>query len=193
MVALLISTVLLISASALMVYMFKKHSDNFESGHMHTQLHPAMNIMRQKIAQAGFWSSAFDGEPYNLSGPGPANPFTAAGYDLRTGSGGQCLLFTYDRNRDGAVSDEERVGYRVTSGVIEEGSQATDCATGTWATLTEIKAVSISSLQFTISSEIIGSFTRRSVSIVMRGEPISKAAEPLVMRYTVRIKNDKAI
>ncbi len=192
LVSIAVAGILMLSGSALMIYMFKKHGDQLKSGHLHSELYPAIGIVNSRIAQAGYWASAYNGEPYNYSGPGPNNPFTANGWDLQVGDSNQCLLFSFDRNRDGVASSDEQIGYRLNSGVLEEGREATTCAAGQWAALTDSTVVNISSLQFVVNTQIVGAFIKRTVNIQLRGALVSVAGAALFLEYTVRVSNDKA-
>jgi len=193
MVSIAVAGLLMFAASALMIYMFKQHSQTYQGSYMHSQLFPTINAMKERIGRAGYWSAAHTGAPYNYPSPGGANPFTASGWDLSVGNGGTCLVFSYDQNRDGLATANEQVGYRLTGGIVEEGIGATDCAHGTWAALTESRVINITKLQFVITAVNLGSFIKRSVDIQIMGEPVLGDGDPLHLNYVVRVSNDKAI
>ncbi len=197
-VSMAVSAILVSSGSALMIYMFKKQSEQLKIAGMQTDVTPAFDIMTRRISMAGTWAGAHDGTPYNYSGaPTPpatgANPFTLASWDLRVDNGNSCLLFSYDRNRDGIATEDERVGYRLSNGLLEEGAGALACNYGNWAALTHGRAVTVTSLQFIISTQAVSpSFNRRAVHIMMRVKPTNATNPVVLLKRTVRVRNDRA-
>lgn len=199
LVSMAVASILVVSGSALMIYMFKKNSEQFKIARMYSDLLPAFDVVTRRISMAGTWAKAHEGKPYNylIGGvPNPsievANPFTVASWDLRVVPGQPCLLFSFDRNRDGTASENERMGYRLRGGVLEEGTRATSCLHGDWAALTTRRIVNITQLQFVISSsEVETGFIRRSVHINLRGDPSSVAGPVILLKRTVRVRNDR--
>ncbi len=205
-VSIAVATILVASGSALMIYMFKKQSQQFKVAGMYSDLHPAFEMVSRRIALAGTWANAQDGKPYYYTGGGSPtpdggtptgpeeNPFQRTGWDLQVLPGYQCILFSYDRNRDGVASFDERTGYRLNEGALEEGNNVTSCAAGDWAKLTDSRAANILSLEFIITSVAVDStFIKRSVHMELRAKPSTVSGTPILLKRIIRVRNDKAI
>ncbi len=198
MITVAVASILLASGSTLMIYMFKKNSQQIKVARMYSELLPVFNIVTRRIAMAGAWADAQTGIPYSYYGGGTdpgvdvTNPFTAEYWDLRVDPSDGCLLFSYDRNRDGVAAQDERMGYRLSEGGLEEGSSATSCSHGDWAALTSNKVIKITSIQFIISEQAVPpSFIKRAVHIKLRAEPASVSGPTIFLQRTVRVRNDK--
>ncbi len=121
-----------------------------------------MNLMIEDIRRAG----------YSASAPTPAtnNPFSNVGntalaifnniasntQQAATGSG-TCILYSYDRDQDGAVDAAEMFGFRLNAGVVEMRttgvpSAAPTCAgVGQWTPVTDASFMTVSTLTFSLA------------------------------------------
>lgn len=77
-----------------------------------------------------------------------------------TGSG-SCIVYAYDRDRDGVVDAEELAGYRLNAGVVQLRSTGNSadpdtCAGSgsTWVDLTDIDFITVSALDFDLADSV---------------------------------------
>lgn len=144
---------LLIVAAATSVYIttLRGGTDALRSAKLNIELRGAMDLMAAEIRRAGYWPA----NAASLTG----NPFTQSGTNLSNPSG--CILFTYDRNANGAVNAAEYVGFKLNSSKAiamrysGDNTMSGDCTAGSWESLTDPETVVVDALTFTVSYQCL--------------------------------------
>lgn len=201
MIAMAINGFLFVALIAIFVSGLTHYNTIYQTNALYTQLHAAMDIMITDIRRSGYWSQAST----IIGTHSNTNPFMAAGTDLSIGAGNNCILFTYDRTNAGTLpaisssSDDLRYGYRLSGGAIQSrpwgATFACNAAAGNWTNITDTNVVTISNLNFTLTSQVLTSgghsITVRNVTISLTGTLVNNAAINETLTETVRIANDK--
>ena len=202
MIGLLVTSVIIAGVMGLYVSMLKSSNSLINIGHLDRQLHSVISIMSSDIQRAGYWSQAETSS---------TNPFMVTGNsDLFVSAGNDCILLTYDHDRDGTLPsisasvDDERYGYRLVGGIIQfrpRGSPfGCTAPANTWQNLTDPNAITVT--QFTLAKneddiDIDGAgpdtakITLRNVMITLSGQLVSDATASETLQQTVRVYNDK--
>lgn len=159
MVGIAVGMLVIIGAIAFYVSTTKSQSDSNKLMHLNQNLRALMDIMTRDISRAGY---AFDtpqvtGTPV----PFPANnPFfsTTAGAstDLAVYNGGSCIVYAYNRDNDGTVDSNERMGFRLNGTDVQMrtggATHNDDCTSGTWEAAND-PSVEITALNFNIITQ----------------------------------------
>jgi prepilin-type N-terminal cleavage/methylation domain-containing protein len=172
---------------------------------LNQQLQSAMQFMVNDIRRAGYWANASN----DLGTGANTNPYMAAATDVTINGSSNCILFSYDFNKDGSLpgiaagSDDERYGFRLQSSAVQARppGAAFDCAaTATaWENITDTNLVNVTALTFTLTSTTvpIGSASNtiriRSIDITLTGQLVSDATVTKTLTEHVRIRNDKYV
>ncbi len=168
------------------------------------ELQTSMNMMKNDIRRSGYSAGAAA-----LVGTGTINPFMVTGTSDITVPNANCILFTYDLNKDGVLpalnngTSDDRFGYRLSNRTIQIRA-ATDasfsCNAGTWENLTNPNLIQITNLVFTLTptTEALdaaapggASITIRQVGITMTAQLVSDNAVERTITSQVRVRNDK--
>lgn len=144
---------LLIVAAATSVYIttLRGGTDTLRSAKLNMELRSAMSLMTSEIRRAGYWPAG----GASLTG----NPFTQSGANLSNPSG--CLLFSYDKNANGAADASEYIGFKLNAGKAIQmrysGSNimSTDCSLGSWESLTDPETVVVDTLTFNVEYQCL--------------------------------------
>ena len=169
------------------------------------QLHMAMLIMTSDIRRAGYSANANNDIGLDQN----TNPFVATGADLSINTANNCILFTYDYNKNGtlpaisAAIDDDRYGYRLNGQTLQARPPGADfsctAAASNWENVTDPNFIQITQLSFTLNSNTITTgpgtkgLTMRSVDISITGTLTSDSAITKTLTQHVRIRNDKFI
>lgn len=205
MIALGVNAILFIGLVGIFVSNLNHHRASIEEGRLNQQMQGAMSLMANDIRRAGYWLNANT----DVGTDANTNPFMASGTDIAVNAGGDCILFTYDHDKNGSLAaissagDDEHYGFRLSGGAVQArlpgaAFNCTAVAT-TWENITDPSIVQISALVFTINQLTVFSGTGsaglmiRSVDISMTGALSSDPTVTKTLTNHVRIRNDKYI
>jgi prepilin peptidase dependent protein B len=158
MIALLLGLIIVGATIAIYIATVRSSTDTVRSVRLNHDLESVMTIMVNDIKRAGYWRGAVINNwhiAYVANGGAPVNdpnPFTAAATRLNI-IGGNCILYSYDANNNGAVDASEFYGFRFTNNSIQMrsgGANTTDCANpdDNWDGFIEGNQLNITNLQF---------------------------------------------
>lgn len=130
----------------------------------------------------------------------------AYGDNTRVLSSGNCILFSYDKNKNLEIENEaninEQFGFKITTtngvGKVQKrsGGDFTDCSTGTWVDVTNDKVINISSLNFVVADTNAtngngDTLSRKQVTISLTGQLIADATLSKSLTNTVQVRNEQ--
>jgi len=204
MIAILINSFLLIALIGIFTSNLQHYRQTLAANQLKEQLQAAMKLMSDDIRRAGYWANARN----DLTTGANTNPFMASGVDVAI-TGGNCILFAYDRDGNGSLpsvasgSDDERYGFRLINQTIQArpagASFACNAAANAWENITDPNIVNITSLGFTLNQTSVPAGTGttavlvRSVDISISGQLVSDTSVTATITQHVRIRNDKFI
>lgn len=161
MISLTIGLFVLAAASSVYLTTVINSGSSISASRLNQELMTLMNVMVQDIRRAGYWREAASDPAKN-----PFNTMDVTALAVRpsivdpigTASSGQCILYAYDANDSGAMDNEELVGFRLNSGVVqmrlsgdvETNSRHDHCddPDDDWRDITDGNLVNITSLTF---------------------------------------------
>lgn len=194
----LLSALVFTFSSSVRQYNSKSNADI-----LNHQLQSALQLMTNDIRRAGYWSNAQN----DIDSLTRTNPFMTSTTDIDVNSAKNCILFTYDHDRNGSIStvtsasDDEHYGFRLSNQTLQArpfgssfscGANASD-----WQNVTDPSIIQITNIQFTLNVTIIppGATTNymviRSVDITITGRLTSNTAVTKTITQHVRLRNDK--
>lgn len=170
---------------------------------LNQQMQSTLSIMVSDIRRAGYWANAKDDVGISQNN----NPFQATGVDIAVNGAGNCILFAYDKDSNGALPavsntyDDERYGYRLSGGAVQArppgATFACTAAATNWENMTDPSFITITNLQFVITTRTMttGPGTKavilRSLDITLTGQLVSNPAITRTLTQHVRIRNGK--
>ncbi len=205
---------LLILAGVLTVYLstIQSSSSTLKSIRLNQEINAVMDLMVTDIARAGFWANATNQVSALESTP---NPFMQADTDIQSSDGDQCLMFTYDYDLDGVVtqSRDEVRGYKLSGGTIKtvKGGVTTadtsDCSSYDWESLTDASVSTITELSFVVNETCVNTTATatacgdatagqilsitREVVVTISASLTSDSSITKTVTDTVKVRNDK--
>jgi type IV pilus assembly protein PilW len=204
LVVLLITGILLSSLISTYLSIAQKDREAMDTMRLDQSLQSAMSLMASDISRAGFWANASSGAKTGTN----SNPFMTNGVTINATN--DCILFTYDRDGDGALpsvgsgSDDEQYGFRLMNYAIQgrPSGAAFDCATSAsdWENITDPNVVKITQLNFSRTSNAVdidgvgagtSTISVSTVTITLTGQLASNASVSKTLTNTVKIRNDK--
>ena len=129
----------------------------------------------------------------------------AYGENTRVLSSGDCILFSYDKNKNLEIENDtninEQFGFKITTtsgvGKIQKrsGGDFSDCSTGTWVDVTNDKVINITNLNFTVADTNAtngngDTISRKLVTISLTGQLIADSTLSKSLTNTVEIRNE---
>lgn len=172
---------------------------------LNEQLEASMYTMANEIRRAGYWANANS----DIGTGQNNNPFMAVSTDLSINPAGNCILFTYDADSNGALpsissgTNDERFGFRLSEQTLQARppGAAFDCnaSANSWDNMSDPNIVNITNLTFTLTSQTVVTgpgttgITVRSVDIALTGQLVSDSTVSQTLTEHVRIRNDKFI
>lgn len=188
MIAMTVGLIVVGAVLSVYLLTLESSNATLKSGRLNQELAAIMNIMANDIRRAGYANANANGvnppapdwdDPDNTNAndldnfKAPhTNPFNQRGstalevhtYDGATDTdagetgAGDCIVYAYDRNNNGALNDNESLGFRLNAagdaiqmrGGITSGSGhvTNSCAQGDWQTLSDERSIDITTLQF---------------------------------------------
>lgn len=130
----------------------------------------------------------------------------AYGENTRILSSGNCILFSYDKNKnlqiDNDATTNEQYGFKLTTangvGKIQKrsGGDFTDCTTGNWVDVTNGSVINITNLNFAVTdtTETNGSgntLMRKQIIVTLTGQLIADASLSKTLTQTVNVRNEQ--
>ena len=205
MIAVAINAVLLVGLVSIFVMNLNHHRESIEESRLSQQMHSAMDVMVLEIRRAGYWSNS----RVDIGTDTNTNPFMAIGTDIAVNASNNCILFTYDHDKNGALaaisssSDDERYGFRLMNNAIQARppGAAFDCnaVTSAWEDITDQGVIQVTALVFTLNEDTVITgpgpigITIRSVDISMTGALTGNASVTKTLTQHVRLRNDKYV
>lgn len=203
MIALVVSAILFTAMTAVFTANMKQYQKTMNIDRLNQQLESVLSLMSQDIRRAGYWSNASGDIGTNTNN----NPFVAAATDISVNAAKNCILFTYDHNKSGALpainsgTDDDRYGYQLSGGAIQirPVSGSFSCAATNWENMTDTNVVNITALVFTLNTSTVTTgpgtqgITIRDVTISITGQLANDATVSNTLTQNVRILNDKFI
>ncbi len=137
-------------------------STNLRADKLNHDIQMVSDIISNELKRASYWNSSAAGA--NTTNPNPFRIITVTA---------NCVLYSYDDRNDagdntpdGIIQDFERMGFRLNTNnnsieIKTTGNAAseTNCATGTWAAITDPNLVNISTLSFALTARCINANT----------------------------------
>lgn len=202
LIALVISALLATGLMRLLSHQMTQNQREIKYSQLTQQMNAVMRVMASDIARAGYWS---------LAATNQTNPFMAAGStDIHVNAAGNCILLSYDRDKNGLLpdigtgSDDERYGYRLINQKIQyrpTGAQF-DCGAtaGNWADLTDARVMTVTGFTVTLNKHEIdldGSgpsedeLEQRAVTISLTAHPPQDAELSQTVTRTINVENHR--
>jgi len=201
MMALAIGMVITASIGSLFGRLVKHNADVLKMTRLNQDLRASMLLMSNDIRRAGYWGFAHLG-----IGGAAVNPFTQGLNELtvaeHTGETvNSCVTYAYDRNDDGIVDDNELLGFRLNSGVLEMAMQLSSCtATTDWEQFSDPNTVNITSVEFVtnhktidIDGDSVNDIILKEVEVTLSGELLADPSVSRTIVETIRIRNESII
>ncbi len=137
-------------------------STNLRADKLNHDIQMISDIISNELKRASYWNSSAAGA--NTTNPNPFRVITVTA---------NCVLYSYDdRNAagdntpDGIIQDFERMGFRLNTNnnsieIKTAGDIASEanCATGTWAAITDPNSISINTLNFALTARCVNANT----------------------------------
>lgn len=205
LVALTLNAFLFAGLLTIFLANLKHYRQTLNADRLNQQLQMAMFIMTNDIRRAGYWNNAAS----DVGGTANNNPFMTTGADVTVNGSNNCILISYDKNRDGTLasvsagSDDERYGFRLQGNVLQARPPGAsfDClaASNAWENMTDANIVQITNLTFTLNTRTITTgpgtkgISMRSVDITLTGRLTNDTSVTKTLTQHVVIRNDKYI
>ncbi|QFY90120.2 hypothetical protein D5125_11835 [Magnetovirga frankeli] len=171
MIALTLGLIVVGATIAVFISTLQGSSAVVRSARLNHDMDSLMSLMTNDIRRAGYWGGA--GPDMDLSG----NPFMTAAENIQI-IGGNCIVYSYDANRDGhpdidddedtngtVIDENERYGFRLNNdGSVSIRLSATttaSCTDGNWERITLQEGgedIQITNLQFTFNGSTCDNF-----------------------------------
>jgi len=202
LIALAVSTVVVGALVGLFFISTKHNRGTLEITKLDSELNLVLNSMTRDVQRAGYWADAQTSSN---------NPFMVTGTtDITINGSNDCILLTYDRNADGALTsagngtDDERYGYRLSNNAIQYRAVTTNfsCTNSDWLNLTDTRVITITAFSVALNTEDVdidgtGPGTSvmqvRSVTITVTGELADDSSVTRTLTRNVKVYNDKYI
>lgn len=170
MVSIAIGSIFMASILTFYVATVRSSADTLEGSKLNQELSALMNVMVNDIRRAGFWGNM---APSDFNEP-QNNPFAqidetalevhAANVEQGPTGSGECIVYTYDADRDGILDDGDIRGFRLVNGVVqmrERGDTAANavhdvCNDGddVWLDVTDGNLIAITALSFDLANSV---------------------------------------
>lgn len=160
LVSILIGLAVLGGAGSVFLTSLRGESDNARVTRLNQDMRSMMDIMVRDIRRAGFVTTDTTNNLTLLND----NPFFNATNDIQVYNSNTCIVYSYNRDNDTTVDDNERLGFRLNDTSLEmrrEGTTNANCSNGIWETITEPE-VEITGLIFTLNSASINVTSMRT-------------------------------
>ena len=188
MVGILVGLIVIGGATSVFLSTVTSSASTLKMSKLNQELMTAMSVMAGDIRRAGFDADVSTENPtdndFNQVGTtalsirdNMANdalidmtPLSVSG-----ATSGECILYTYDQDKDGFVDDAEFFGFRLNAGVLEMhqtlavSGTADTCSTGTWAQVTDGDLINITTLTFDLADSTCLKLSKDDGVIALNG------------------------
>lgn len=160
LISLTIGLIVLGAASSFYVTTVINSGSSISASRLNQELTTLMSIMVQDIRRAGYWRDAASNpiqNPFNTVDATALTVRPSAADPTGISTSGECILYTYDSNDNGALDDENIFGFRLENGIVQIrlGSSATsprhDFCNNTgdiWEDVTDGNLIRVTNLTF---------------------------------------------
>ena len=170
MIAMSIGLTVISGVTGVLVSVVSSSSNMLLQSKLNSQLTGALEVMSNDIRRAGYWAMI---NPDDYAAP-TGNPFSqmdstllevhdnnvqVAGNDA---GGGDCIVYAYDADNDGALGNQDIVGFRLQNNAIQmrrngdvnANARHDACNNGNdnWQNMTDPNVVSITALNFSLAN-----------------------------------------
>lgn len=179
---------LILVAGVLTLFMATLNSNKDLVGlqQLQNQLHATLGVISRDLRRIGSNGQA-------SAAPDFINPFGLGTLSAYTGeAANSCLLFSYDLNSNGVLdtsSPDERMGYRVRAGVVQQRSGGLDCSADGWEDMTAADTVNITALTFSITTTSVGDMDLQRIDVTLAGTLVHDSTISRSMTRTLRVRN----
>jgi type IV pilus assembly protein PilW len=188
---------------------------NFQDARLTQDLNVAMDLITRDLRRAGYSGTA---QGVTTAGGAAGNLFTQdtpaavagtkdGGINLATPG---CVLYSYDRlpappaASDGALTDPERMGFKLLDGAVYAGTAAETCTMGVWQAVTDpaLSLITVLSFQYldgngTASAQPFASGSgpnwvvcTRLIRVTLTGQLRNTPAVTRTLIQSMRVRND---
>ena len=206
MVAMTVGLIVVGAVIALMVNTLNVSSRNIQSSQVAQELRATLEILSRDLRRAGGMPNVIDCYAQNSC----ANIYANVAYfpAVAADSAKTCVIFSLDRDFDGAADSNEWAGIRhnASADAIElkiSGDAADDdCTDGTWVALTDTDVINVTAFNLDItptytslvSQDTDANIQRllevRKVNISITGE-LASGGSTKTINETIRLRNDR--
>jgi prepilin peptidase dependent protein B len=181
LIELMIAMILGIFVSGAIITIFitnvKSATENIKMVHLNQELRTVMGFVSDEIKRAGY--SASSDENY------------MGAWDTSTAN---CVIYSYDQNADGSAyaAATDRLGFRLSGGVVSWGQNVTSCAAGTWQPLTDTGVANITAFFIPPNPPIpAGSLNINQIELTITGEiTLNSNTVERKITETIRVRNE---
>lgn len=154
MIAITVGLVVLAGVAQIFASTVSSNGDSLKMARVNQDLRAAMDVMIRDIQRAGYNSQATNGTTGAVAS---TNPFTLSTTNLQVT--GSCITYTYDRNNNGALDNDENMAFYLSNGAIlmrnSGGSASNSCSPTSAEGITDSNRVTITVLTFAITPHCI--------------------------------------
>jgi|GEM_PF-2235098 len=196
LINLAIGLVILISVVSICITLIRHSYQYTQLNQLELRLNNAVNTIATDLKRAGFWNSAYLGINQNLI----KNPHMLASTKLSLNASNNCVLLSYDLNKDGLVpSTNEYYGFRLVAGELQaktdSGNYNCNSTTGGWLSITDPKNIFISSLNLSLQNSSANNQAgiavySRNLTIQLTGNLVNAPNISRTITKTVHIYNN---
>ena len=184
MIALVLGLIVVAGTISLYVTSIKSSSVVKNSSQLSQELGGVMTVMTNDIRRAGYWGEAISGSDSRL------NIFNG----LNILNAGDCILYSYDTDSDGAVDANEYYGFKLNAGTVQirtAGSTITNCSdnTDTWVNMLDSGLINVTTLIFSSANSKCINVTTNEVA-VCSALPTPTAGDDIVEVRYIEIQLD---
>lgn len=140
MIGVLVGLIVVFGGLNFYLIVIRAHTGMLNDARLTRELSDTMTVIADELRRAGYNATIT-----------ALNPFTTTMTDLTILENGSCILYTYDRNENGSVGQNEFYGFRMRDQRIEtrtSGSSSQNCNEGDWLAITDSRVTRMTELYF---------------------------------------------
>ena len=208
MVSMTVGLILMAGVTSMYGSMMRGNASAVKNATLSQELRALMEFMTREIRQAGFWGAAAQNAD-DLSQLAN-NPFGIAAVNA------SCVQYSWDKNANGTLNREERLGFRRSSGELQwrnpgyNANSFPGCGSNNgWLAISDPAAVTVTGLSFTLTESCINltqdrqecssvsanpgdiEVTTQEIAISLSGELTNDSSVNLTLSENVLVRNHK--
>lgn len=159
MLGMALALIVLAGVSAVYITQVRNSSLSLKTLRLNADLQAMMDIMTAELRRSAYWNAGAGGAPLS-------NPFSSDMDNLDTATPA-CVRYSYDRDHDGQISAQERLGFKLQtiSGIKHlrmktSGPASLLCSSGNWESLSDGAVIAVDELVFDLSGSKCVNVTR---------------------------------